>query len=334
MILVTGATGLVGAHLIAHLCNDTQPIRAIYRSDTPLAKAKAIFSEYHASTKAFDAIDWIQADLTDLPSLENAFDGITHVYHCAAKISFNPDDYKLLRKTNIDGTANIVNLCIAYNIQKICYVSSIATLAAEPSKDFIDETNDWNPELSNSVYAITKYGAEMEVWRGTQEGLNAVIVNPGVIIGKGFYNSGSGALFSKIDKGFNFYTCGVTGYVGINDVVQPMIQLMNSDIINERFILVGENLSFKSVFSSIARALKKPTPRKKVSPFLFDLGWRVQWFLYKLTGIIPTIYRSSKESAFSNSHYKNDKLKKALRYSFTPMEEIIQDTANHYSTSP
>ncbi len=327
MILVTGATGLVGSHLIAQLCKTHKNIRAIYRSDQKKEQAKRVFLHYHNDATAFDKIDWILADINDIPTLETVFKGITHVYHCAAMISFNPDHYKKLRKINIEGTANIVNLSIANQIQKLCYVSSIATLGDDPTKNYFDEENDWNPESLNSVYAITKYGAEMEVWRGTQEGLNAVIVNPGVIIGSGFFNSGSGSLFSKINKGFNYYTCGVTGYVAIEDVVTPMITLMNGDYTNERYILVSENLSFKSIFSSMARALGKSAPKKKVSPFIFQIAWRLQWAAYKTLGITPSIYKTTAKSAFTNCLYKNDKLKKALNYSFIPIEESIKKTA-------
>ncbi|WP_027394860.1 NAD-dependent epimerase/dehydratase family protein [Aquimarina latercula] len=332
MILVTGATGLVGTHLLIKLVEEKQHVRALYRTIDKKEYAKNIFAQCckPEDKNIFDTIDWVQGDLNDIPNLTNAFDGITHVYHCAAMISFNPSHYKKLRKTNIQGTANVVNLSLIHNIQKLCYVSSIATISENNLQKPINETSEWNPEISDSVYAITKYGAEMEVWRGTQEGLDTVIVNPGIIIGRGFYNSGSGYLFKKIHKGMKFYTTGTTGYVAVNDVVKIMHRLMNSEIKNQRYILVSENLSFKSAFSMIAKALNKPSPKKKVSPFLMKVAFYLQKFSHTFFKTKRTIFKSSIKSAFSNSFYENDKIKKELTYSFTPMEKAIETTASFF----
>ena len=186
MILVTGSTGLVGAHLLYKLISNNEKVRAIYRNEGKLNNVKKVFSTYIDDYKnLFENIDWVKADILDIPSLSKAFKGIDYVYHCAAFVSFEPDKYHLLRRTNIEGTANIVNLCISNSIKKLCYVSSIATIGNELNNNPITEDSVWNPEEEHSVYAITKYGAEMEVWRGTQEGVDAIIVNPGVILGVG-----------------------------------------------------------------------------------------------------------------------------------------------------
>ncbi|MDX1318046.1 MAG: NAD-dependent epimerase/dehydratase family protein, partial [Xanthomarina gelatinilytica] len=285
MILVTGGTGLVGSHLLYQLTTNNNPVRAIYRNKNKLALTKKIFSYYSENPDIlFNKIDWVEADLLDIPLLTEAFKGITHVYHAAAFVSFEPDKYHLLRKTNIEGTANIVNLSIANKIEKLCYVSSVATIGSATSKDTLNELTLWNPEADNSVYSITKYGAEMEVWRGTQEGLDAVIVNPGVIIGPGIWNYGSGNIFKKVYNGLPFYTKGVTGYVGIEDVVLPMMKLMESPIKNERFILVSENWPYKQFIDKIATSLNVKAPSKKASSLLLQMGWRLDWLKHKLTG--------------------------------------------------
>ena len=249
MILVTGGTGLVGSHLLYKLATTTKNIRAIYRRAHKLESVKKVFSYYTEDFETlFDSIDWVETDLNDIPTLSEAFNNVTYVYHCAAFVSFEPDKYHQLRKINIQGTANIVNLCVANNVQKLCYVSSIAAIGHNKTNDIISETTEWNPEYDNSVYAITKYGAEIEVWRGTQEGLDAVIVNPGIILGPGYWNAGgSGSLIKQVYKGFSYYTHGVTAYVDVWDVVAIMQKLMQSDINNERFILASDNLSFKEV---------------------------------------------------------------------------------------
>jgi len=240
MILVTGGTGLVGAHLLYKLTSQNEKIRAIYRSEHKIQLVKNVFESYSADAEnLFKKIEWVEADILDIPALLEAFKDITYVYHSAAFVSFEPNKYHLLRRTNIDGTANVVNLCLSENVKKLCYVSSIATLGNELNNKPVSEDTIWNPEADNNDYAITKYGAEMEVWRGTQEGLNAVIVNPGVILGFGFWDNGTGNLFKKAQKGFKFYTSGTIALVSVEDVVKVMIDLMHSDIVNERFVLIA-----------------------------------------------------------------------------------------------
>ena len=234
MILVTGATGLVGTHLTYQLLLKGEQVKAIYRSEESINKVRTYFEEIEAGD-LFSKIVWVLADITDVPALELAFENVTKVYHCAALVSFDPKDKDILRKVNIEGTANIVNLAIAYKVYKLCHVSSIATLGETLSADrIIDESKPWNPELYHSDYAITKYGAEMEVWRGTQEGLNVVIVNPGIILGASPVRDSSSAIFYKLRNDFPFYTLGNAAIVSIDDVVKAMTYLMNSSIIQKR----------------------------------------------------------------------------------------------------
>ncbi|MBW1295301.1 NAD-dependent epimerase/dehydratase family protein [Aquimarina litoralis] len=332
MILVTGATGLVGTHLLIKLLHEKEQIRALYRTEEKKEYAKSVYLQCCnlEDQIAFDTIEWIQCDLTDIPTLTKAFLGVTKVYHCAAMISFNPSHFKKLRKTNIEGTANIVNLSLIHNIQKLCYVSSIATLSENTLQTPINESSEWNPEISDSVYAITKYGAEMEVWRGTQEGLDAVIVNPGIIIGPGFYNSGSGYLFKKIFKGMKYYTTGTTGYVAVEDVVEIMFRLTNSTIKNQRYILVGENLSFKSAFTMIAKSLQKKAPKTKISPLTIKIAYYLQEFSHFFFRTKKILFKSSIKSAFTNSFYENEKIKKELSYNFVSIEKAIKTTASFF----
>ena len=325
MILVTGGTGLVGSHLLYQLTKDNNPVKAIYRNDKRLALTKKVFSYYSENPDSlFNKIDWVKADLLDIPLLTEAFKGVTQVYHAAAFVSFEPNKYSLLRKTNIEGTANIVNLSIANKVEKLCYVSSVATIGNVLSKDLLNENTLWDPEADNSVYSITKYGAEMEVWRGTQEGLDAVIVNPGVIIGPGIWNQGSGNIFKKVYKGLPFFTHGVTGYVDIEDVVLPMIQLMESPIKNERFILVSENWSYKHFIDKIAASLNVKTPSKKASSLLLQIGWRLDWLIHKLTGRPRRLSKQLVRTLNCKLVYDNSKLKTQLTYQFKPLDKSIE----------
>lgn len=333
MILVTGGTGLVGSHLLFKLVSNNENVRAIYRREKTLQRVKRVFSYFSDdSENLFNNIEWVEADINDIPKLKDAFNGITHVYHCAAFVSFEPDKYKTLRKVNIKGTANIVNLGISYKVKKLCYVSSIAAIGHHnDSEKLIDEQTAWNPEEDKGVYAITKYGAELEVWRGTQEGLNAVIVNPGIILGAGYWNGGSsGNLFKQIYKGMRYYSNGVTGYVDVWDVVNTMYQLMTAPIKNESFILVSENLSFKMFQTKAAIALNVKPPTKEAKPWLLNLVWRLDWLNFKLFGKRRSLSKQTAKSAVSISKYDNSKLKSKLNFKFKPIDESIDEVSKLY----
>jgi nucleoside-diphosphate-sugar epimerase len=324
MILVTGGTGLVGAHLLLHLAESEAIVRAMYREPMTIARTKSLF-RLHQKEELFFKVDWVQADILDVPSLERAFKNITHVYHCAGFISFDPKDENQLRKINIEGTANIVNFCIAKNVQKLCHVSSIAALGnLAQNETTVTEETEWNPEILHSDYAISKFGGEMEVWRGQQEGLNVVIVNPGVILGPTLFESGSGALFSTIKKGIPFYTNGSTGYVSVDDVVKVMVQLMVSDISCERFIVISENKTYKEIIETVAQKLKVKPPKTAAKAGLLSLFWRLDW---ALAAFFQTKRRLSKHGAISLQNadlISNTKIKNALNFEFQSIDKVIE----------
>ncbi|MGM8362393.1 NAD-dependent epimerase/dehydratase family protein [Flavobacterium sp. ARAG 55.4] len=325
MILVTGGTGLVGAHLLLHLIENGEKVRAIYRKQNNIKKTKALFEHYNKSA-LFDAIEWVQADIIDIPSLEHAFINITKVYHCAAIISFDPRDEDLLRKTNIEGTANIVNFCLAKGVQKLCYVSSVAALGdLAPHETIITEETEWNPEKHHNDYAISKYGAEMEIWRGQQEGLNVIIVNPGVILGPGFEDQGSGQLIKKIASGLLFYTKGTTGFVAVSDVVQIMEQLMQSTIKNERYILISENVVFQDLFNTIADSVKAKRPSIEAKPYMMEITWRLHWFLSLFSGRTNNLSKHTVRSFLSKTTFSNTKIKNAINVTFSDVHQYIKE---------
>lgn len=324
MVLVTGGTGLVGSHLLYKLVSNGEPVRAIYRNVKKLKNVKNVFSIYTDDYETlFNNIEWVEADLLDIPELIEAFKSVTHVYHCAAFVCFEPNKFKLLRRINIDGTANIVNLCIANNIKKLCHVSSIATLGKGLNNAPITEDIIWNPEADNNVYAISKYGAEMEVWRGTQEGLDAVIVNPGVILGAGIWSYGTGNLFKKAYNGFKFYTQGTVALVDVNDVVDVMITLLKSGIKNERFILVSDNWTFKKFLQTLALSVNGKQPEKIAKPWLLGLGWRLDWLKGILTGKRRQLTKHLCRSLTSETCYSNKKITQTLNYNFKAVDESI-----------
>ena len=331
MILVTGGTGLVGAHLLLHLLvNGETSVRAIYRNPKQIEKTKSLFQKAN-QLELFTHIDWMQADILEVPSLELAFQGVDYVYHCAALISFDPNEEQQLRKVNIEGTANIVNFCIDYKIKKLCHVSSIAALGdLNQNQHIITESTEWNPEVLHSDYAISKYGAEMEVWRAQQEGVAVVIVNPGIILGAGFWNQGSGLFFTQIKKGFPFYTLGTSAYVAVQDVVVIMRKLMNSDCNGERFALVSENKSYKQIILSIAEAIGARKPKINATEFLLNIAWRLDWFFSKVFRTKRKISKHGAISLLNTDMISNQKITDYLNCNFEPIEDCVRRLAKEF----
>ncbi len=325
MVLVTGGTGLVGSHLILNLLTQGASVKAIHRKNSDIQRVKEIFSYYHDNSEVlFNKILWIEADINDIPALELAFKEVTLVYHCAALISFDPSDFNSLQKINKRGTENIVNLCIDNSIKKLCYVSSIATIGKSATGELVNEENEWNDTYAN-VYATSKHFAEMEVWRGAQEGLSMVIINPGIILGPGYWESGSGLLFKTAAKGMRFYFPGGTGFISVGDVVKIMVQLMDSPIKNERFIAVAENLSYKSILETISLGLNRPSPKIGLKFWQLEVFWRVEWAINWFTSKKRKLTKKGLESLRYPQKYDNSKVNEALNMEY----ELIQSCVNY-----
>lgn len=299
MILVTGGAGLLGNALIEILLYNGEKVKAIYNK---------------TALTSFDNANLIteKCDILDVYALEDAMQEITEVYHCAGLVSFNPKDEKKLYSINVDGTANIVNACLNAGVKKLVHVSSVAALGRIRPGQMINEKMEWTPETSNSKYGHSKYLGEMEVWRGVAEGLNAVVINPSIILGAGNWNEGSSKIFKSVYNEFPWYTEGTTGFVDVKDVATAMILLMQSDITSEKFIVSAENISYKEMFTMMAKAFGKKVPSKKVTAFIAALTWRLENVKSKFTGIAPLLTRETANTALTKVEYDNSKLLKAL----------------------
>lgn len=326
MILITGATGLVGSHLAYDLVSSGYAVRALKRHTSDFTMIKKVFELYSDhSEELFGKIEWIDGDILDIFSLEDAMQGVDEVYHCAALVSFLPKDRKKLIQVNTEGTANVVNASIAMKIRKLCHVSSIAALGRpEHPTDLIDEKLVWKTSRHNSMYAVSKYGAEREAWRGTAEGLDVVIVNPGIILGIAGPGMGSSRLFNTVYNGLKVYPPGKNGFVDVRDVSRAMILLMNSEIRNERFILTAESLEYWKLFTLMAEAFGRPAPALKVSPALAGIAWRLEKVRSLMTGVKPLITRETARTSVQQYTYSSEKIKKATGFEFTPIEETIR----------
>lgn len=333
MILVTGGTGLVGSHLLYFLTTSGHKVRALFRTSSTLMNVEKVFAYYTDVKKAktlLNSIDWFEADITNIPRLSKAFNNCTQVYHCAAIIDFDPNNYELLKKVNVEGTANIVNLSLVKKIEKLCYVSSIITLGNTADDSPICEETDFNHDAKNNIYAITKYAAEMEVWRGIQEGLAAVIVNPGIILGAGFWNSGSGVIVPMVAKGMPYYTNGSEGIVDVQDVVHSMQLLMDSTITNERYLLVGANVSYRELINAIASALQKKPPTREVAAWVLYIVSAIDKMTSVLLGSKRKLLKETVHSLYNQSSYSSEKIETALGIQFSPFNQTIERVVSRY----
>ncbi len=320
MILITGASGFLGQHLLRFLSNQDKNIRALYHNNSP-----------SASLLKLPNVVWEKCDLLDIFDVEKAFENIEEVYHCAAQVSFETADKYTIQQNNLNSTANVVNAALDAGIRKLVHVSSIATLGRDDTNKLLSENDFWVESKNNSAYSHSKFLAEMEVWRGIAEGLNAVIVNPSIILGEGNWDLGSARLIQTANKEFPFYTEGINGWVDVKDVVRAMVLLMNSDLSNERFIVSEGNYSYREIFTTMANALGKKPPHIKAPKWAISLLWR--WNLIKktITGKAATLTKETTRTAQIKCSYDNSKLLETLpHFSYTPIRQTIERMANAF----
>ncbi len=329
MIFVTGGTGLVGAHLLFELTATGQKVKALKRATSNIQPVLETFSYYsNEPEKLFSKIEWVEGDILDYFFLEDVLKGVSEIYHCAAIVSFQKNEREKMIRNNVDGTANLVDAAIENGIKKICHVSSIAALGREENGAPITEETNWVPSKKVSGYSESKFFSEAEIWRGVEEGLDAVIVNPSIILGPGNRNSGSAKLFKTVANGLKFYTKGVTGFVDVNDVIRAMVLLMNDSNFekykNQRFILNAENLSYQTVFNKIASEMDKPKPTIFASDFLLAVAWRLAAAASLITRKQPVITRDTVANSNQINNFDGGKIMQALDFVYLPISESIK----------
>ncbi len=327
MILVTGGTGLLGAQLLLDLSKADKQVRALKRATSSMYTVNNVFRNH---AQLLGAIEWIEGDITDPFAVDAAMKGVNEVYHCAAMVSFQPRDYTRMLKTNTDGTANMVNFALKHVIEKFCHVSSVAALGRSEVQSIVDENTFWKTSKRNSTYAISKYASEREVWRAMEEGLNAVIVNPSIIVGQGDWKSGSSQIFSQIYRSLKFYTKGVSGFVDVADVTRCMIELMNRNIFGQRFIINAENICWKDFLTDVAKALGKNPPSIYANKYLGEFAWRADALKRMLTGYKSLITKETARQGHMRSTYSNEKIRKAIDINFRPIREAVVEAANKF----
>lgn len=337
MKFVTGGTGLVGAHLLFELVKRGERVKALKRKTSNTGQVKKTFSYYteHAE-ELFNQIDWVNGDLLEYYSLEKMLVGVSEVYHCAAMVSFQSKDRKKMISNNVEGTSNLVNAALEKNVSKICHVSSVAALGRLQNGDLVTENTNWVPSKKVSGYSESKYFSETEIWRGIEEGLDAVIVNPSIIFGPANWENGSAKMFKSIWDGLKFYTKGVTGFVDVKDVVKAMVLLMDDQNFekckNQRYLLNAENLSYQDVFNQIADALGKPGPKINATTFMLALAWRLA-ALWSVFNKKPSFITKEAVTA-SNliNKFDGSKIKNCFGFSYLPVSDSIQQTSSFFKS--
>lgn len=321
MILVTGGTGFLGAYIIKELVEKGFSVRAIRRS-----KKLPTFIPSHVFTN----VEWVDGDILDIVSLEDALDKVDTVIHSAAMISFSPGDKEEMYRVNVEGTANVVNLSLEYNLKRFVHISSVAALGRTPQADHVNEEKKWQDSKVNTHYAISKHLSELEVWRGIAEGLNAIIINPSTILGYGDWNTSSTRLFKNIYNEFPWYTLGINGFVDVEDVASVTVALMSSDISAQGFIVSSENWPFQKLFNVIADNFGKKRPFRRATPFLAQVAWRLEK-IKALWGQAPLLTKESARVAHSQTYFNNSKIVHALPgFSFIPLEKSIERACKKY----
>ncbi|MFB6305452.1 MAG: NAD-dependent epimerase/dehydratase family protein [Flavobacteriales bacterium] len=334
MNLITGATGLVGTHLAIELIEKGKDVRCIYRDDKKLLLVKEVMEFYHPGNgeTIFNNIEWVKGDILDIESLNEAMEDVDVVYHCAAVISFGQYSADLVYKVNVEGTTNIVNLCIEHNINKLCHISSSAAVGKHPYNGILyaSEKTKWKKSNNNTDYSISKYNSEKEVWRGIEEGLEAVILNPCVILGPGDWKKGSLQMFKTISEGLKFYTSGGNGFIDARDVAKTAFHMSEKGIISEKFLLVSENLYFKEIFDMIAKEFNIKAPNIKAGQPITEIAWRIEAIRSFFTSNTPSITKESTRSAHKTVVFDNKKIKEELGYEFIPVEESIGNACEFF----
>lgn len=327
-IIVTGGTGLLGSHLLIELSKTENQIIALKRPTSNLTSVEKLFRwHFKGKEKPFEKIQWVNGDITDVDTLLEIFTEDSEIYHAAGKVSFNDKDKEELYKVNIKGTANVVNAALEKRIRKLCYVSSIAAIGRSSDNALTHEEIPVENLAKISPYAVSKYEGEREIWRGIAEGLNAVIVNPSIILGSGNWHNSSVRLFLQVYKGLKFYTQGTNGYVAADDLAKIMIQLMNDEITAERFIVNSENISYQQLFTWMAGALNVKSPQHLAGPFLSGISWRLLKAASLLTGKPQLITKETAQTANSDYRYSNEKIVNHTGFVFKPVKETIKETA-------
>ncbi len=333
MTFLTGATGLVGSEIAYRLLLKGEIITALKRAHSDTSLIEKHFQARQAPVELLNNLKWVTGNLLDVSFLEEALQNTSTIIHAAALVSFDEADRIAMNKVNIEGTANLVNAALAGGIEKFGYVSSTAAIGrGKPgNKEPVTEETKWFSGKRTSNYAISKHYAEREVWRGMEEGLDIYLVNPGIVVGPGNWKSSSSKTFSSLYDGLKFYTSGSNGFVDVRDVAEVLITIMEKDLSSRRYLLIGENMTFKHYFELLSTALHKKPPHIKANKLMAQFARLSERIKSVFTGSKPLITGETIQSAFTQTRYDSRRILKDLpEFTFTPIQEAVAFTAHRF----
>ena len=323
MILIIGGTGLVGSHLILECYKENLKLRVTYRSKEKLNNLKHHLKKKHLMKSCYlKSIDWVNVNLNDIVSLDDAIRGVDFVYHCAAKVSLADYDKDELFKTNIEGTSNVVNMCLKYKVKKLLYLSSISSIGANNDVKIINESHSWDDNRNYTFYAHSKNASELEVWRGSQEGLNVIIVNPGLILGDNGNNSSIKKILKIAHNNFFFYPTGKVAVIDINDVSRILMLLLNSSVKNKRFILVSDNIDQRMLLDKFRLSIGKRKAFFPLSKFLLNFFLIGEIILQTLGIRKRFMSRAIIQTLCSKQIYDGSKVSRLLSFEYKKIKRI------------
>lgn len=321
-VFITGGTGFIGTYIIRNLVEKGYAVRAIRRSNK---------LPFYIPEKTWANVQWVDGDILDVVSLSDAMYGADAVIHSAAIVSFSKKERHEMYHVNVEGTANIVNAAVENKIKRFLHISSVAALGRTTRTETVTEQKKWEENKSNTHYAISKHHAELHVWRGFAEGLEGVVINPSTVLGYGDWHQSSCAIFKNAYREFPWYTKGVNGFVGVEDVAEAAVQLLFSDITEQKFIVNAENWSFQQLFNTIADGFHKKHPHKEATKAMGEIAWRLEKLKEMTTGKRALLTRETAKVAHSKTSFDNSSLLKALPgFQFTPLDIIIKKTCEKY----
>lgn len=321
-VLLTGGTGFLGAYILRALVQSGIAVRAIRRSDK---------LPHFLPAEIAQKVEWVPGDVLDVVALADAMQGVDAVIHSAAVVSFHRQDRERMQQVNIEGTANVVNIALECGVRRLVHVSSVAALGRTSQNEVANEERKWTESKRNTAYALSKHAAEMEVWRGFAEGLQGVIVNPSTILGFGDWHQSSCAIFKNAYREFPWYTNGVNGFVGVEDVAEAIVQLLLSDVHAKRLIISAENISFRHLFELIAKGFGKKPPHINATPLLAQMAWRMEAFKAFLSGKKPLLSAETARIAQSQTRFDNSALLQVLpQFAYMPLPQVIAKATEKY----
>ncbi len=323
MWVVTGATGFLGYTFLSEWAarGRPAPLRLLVRNPQ------------HPVLKPYlGEVEVVQVSLEDPQGLLEAVRGAEAILHFAATISFSPRARSWMYKTNVEGTRHLVNAALEAGVPRFVYLSSIAALGRpEDPKEAITEAAFWEDSPYNTHYGYTKYLGEKEVWRGAEEGLSVLILNPGIIVGPYIsWDKGSPAFFKMVWGGLPAYPIGINGFVGVWDVVEATFRGLaeHPQGWGERYILVAENWRYRQLFTEVAEAIGKRPPRFPLPKAVaMGVGWAME-YMGRWFGLPAAVTRETARTSSAEFRYDGSKITRAFAgFTYTPMREVIQRTA-------